>query len=67
LVDINPGSGSGFKAVAAIRQAKPIPYMYMTGAMIPVGQPDDIVLYKPFVEADLVNAIDRISAAPVAG
>ena len=63
LVDVRLGTGSGLNAVAAIRQAKKIPYVYMTGAELPVGEPDDVVLYKPFVVADLVNAIDRISAA----
>jgi CheY-like chemotaxis protein len=66
LVDVRLGSGSGIAAVAEIRRTKRIPYMYMTGAMIPVGLPDDVVLYKPFVEADLAEAIERVAAASCA-
>jgi CheY-like chemotaxis protein len=62
LVDVRLGNGSGIAAVAEIRRTKPIPYIYMTGALIPVGRPDDIVLYKPFLEADLAGAIERVAA-----
>jgi len=60
LVDVRLGSGSGIAAVAEIQRKKAIPYMYMTGALLPVGGPSDIVLHKPFLEAELADAIARI-------
>jgi CheY-like chemotaxis protein len=63
MVDVRLGSGSGIAAVAQIRRIKRIPYMYMTGALIPVGQPCDVVLYKPFVQEDIEDAIQRVVAA----
>jgi DNA-binding response OmpR family regulator len=61
LVDVQLGCSSGIAAVAEICRTRTIPYMYMTGALLPVGRPDDIVLYKPFEEAELAEAIERVS------
>ena len=66
LMDVHLSHGSGLQAVATIQRSKRIPYMYMTGALAQAGQPGDIVLYKPFVEADLIDAIDRVSASDLA-
>jgi CheY-like chemotaxis protein len=63
LVDVRLGSDSGIAAVAEIRRSRQIPYIYMSGALIPVGRPNDVVLYKPFFEADLAAAIQRVAAA----
>ena len=67
LVDVMLGCGSGIAAVAKIRRTTDIPYVYMTGAVIPTARPEDIVLYKPFEETDLAQAIERVSAPGAAG
>jgi CheY-like chemotaxis protein len=59
LVDVRLGRGNGVRAVAEIRRSRNIPFIYMTGAVIPVGRPGDVVLYKPFQEAELAAAIVR--------
>jgi CheY-like chemotaxis protein len=60
LVDVRLGSGSGVRAVTEIRRFRNIPYVFMTGAVIPVGGPEDVVLYKPFQEPELAAAIIRV-------
>jgi CheY-like chemotaxis protein len=67
LVDMRLGAGSGIDAVTAIRSTRPIPYLYMTGGDIPVGGPDDIVLSKPFMAAELRDAIERVLACSGGG
>lgn len=64
LVDVRLGKGSGVRAVAKIRRSRNIPYVLMTGVVIPVGGPGDVVLYKPFQEADLAAAIGRALPSP---
>ncbi len=59
LVDVTLGASSGIDAVTEIRRTQPIPYLYMTGAVITVGTPNDVVLYKPFIQSDLAKAIER--------
>jgi CheY-like chemotaxis protein len=62
VVDINLDRSSGIDAVSIIRRSKAIPYLYMTGARIPAGGPHEVILYKPFMEADLASAIKRAMA-----
>ncbi len=59
LVDVQLGAGSGIRAMSEIRRTRNIPHVFMTGAVIPAGEPGDVVLYKPFQEAALAAAIRR--------
>jgi CheY-like chemotaxis protein len=59
LFDIRLANFSGIDAVRQICSTSPIAHIYMSGDLFPPGLPDDVVLHKPFVEADLARAIAR--------
>jgi DNA-binding response OmpR family regulator len=62
IVDAGLRDGSGVSAVAEILRAKPVPHIFITGDLAGVRalKPDAMVLEKPFLESDLVGAIDRL-------
>ena len=62
IVDVQLGDGSGLSAVEEILRAGPVPHLFMSGKRIRVAGPGIVVLQKPFLEADLVDAIQRTLA-----
>src|SRR3954468_16702539 len=67
IVDAGLGRGSGVAAVQEIMRAGPVAHVFVTGdrGRVRVGQPDAIVVRKPFGEAELARAIDlALAAAP---
>ena len=67
IVDAGLRDGSGVSAVAEILRARFVPHIFITGdlARIRALKPDAIVLEKPFLESDLVRAIQRVFQAAV--
>ena len=57
LVDMNLQEGSGVSAVDRIRNASPMPCVFMSGGPSRQGWPNGTVLLKPFTEQDLIRAI----------
>jgi two-component system, response regulator PdtaR len=66
IVDMNLGDGSGVAAVAEIVRAGPVPHVFITGEKPQACKPGAIVLRKPFLECDLVWAIQRAMAPAAA-
>jgi CheY-like chemotaxis protein len=62
IVDLNLAKGNGIAAVERITRAGPIPYVLMGGLGRIATRSDDVVLTKPFREADLLHAIARALA-----
>ncbi len=62
IVDAGLREGSGVSAVAEILRARFVPQIFITGDLAGVRglKPDATVLEKPFVESELVQAIDRM-------
>lgn len=60
LIDLAIGHTSGLTVIAALRRAHPgLPVLLITGSADPEGLPDDVaVLHKPFLVADLADAIE---------
>jgi CheY-like chemotaxis protein len=67
IVDAGLHDGSGVSAVADILRARFIPHIFITGDLAGVRalRPDAMVLEKPFLESDLVRAIERVFRAAV--
>jgi CheY-like chemotaxis protein len=63
IVDVALGRGSGTSAVATVLQTRHVPHIFMSGAPVPTDTPGRIVLRKPFVEAELAQAIERAVTA----
>ncbi|BDG73492.1 response regulator [Roseomonas fluvialis] len=59
IVDMTLGHGSGASAVATILQTRHIPHILMSGAPVQADGQRRVVLRKPFVEAELAQAIER--------
>ncbi len=64
IVDAQLGTGSGVAAMAQILHAGPMPHVFISGGGIGPVSPDSVILRKPFMEADLVEAIQRARRAP---
>ncbi len=59
IVDIHLREGSGAAAVARILEDSPVPHIFMSGTALDPDAAGTIVLQKPFLEKDLVRAIQR--------
>jgi CheY-like chemotaxis protein len=59
IVDMILAKGTGVAAVERISRAGPIPHIFMSGLGAFAARPGDVVLVKPFREADLIRAITR--------
>jgi CheY-like chemotaxis protein len=59
IVDLKLAVGTGVAAVERITRAAPIPHVFMSGLGPRAARPGDVVLTKPFHEADLIRAIAR--------
>ena len=57
IVDMNLREGSGTAAMARILEHGPVRHLFMSGATLEPAAAHTIVLQKPFVEKDLVQAI----------
>ncbi|PKU23005.1 response regulator [Telmatospirillum siberiense] len=68
IVDARLGEGSGLSAVEEIRRTGPIPHLFVSGdaSRVRALRPKAVVLQKPFREAELVRAIQRVLDAAVA-
>jgi hypothetical protein len=62
IVDARLGAGSGVSAVEEILRIWPVPHFFMSGNVSKVKalKPDTEVLEKPFNEAELARAIQRV-------
>ncbi|MDB5402236.1 MAG: two-component system, response regulator PdtaR [Acetobacteraceae bacterium] len=60
IVDENLREGSGVSAVKRILQDGPVPCVFISGAPMHLGRPGAHVLQKPFLEGDLVRAIQHV-------
>ena len=60
IVDEHLGAGSGRSAVTRIFQEGPIPCVFISGGLVPAGMSGTTVLQKPFLEADLIRAVQRV-------
>ena len=69
IVDALLRNGNGMSAVDTITQRGPIPHVFVSGASVDVDRPESEVLQKPFLERELVQAIQRVlgvvAACPV--
>ncbi len=61
IVDAGLRDSSGVSAVAEIARDRFVPHIFITGDLAGVRslKPDATVLEKPFLESDLVRAIER--------
>lgn len=59
IADIKLARGTGVAAVERITRAGAIPHVFMSGLGPLAARSDDVVLTKPFREADLIRAIAR--------
>ena len=59
IVDLRLAKGTGIAAVERITRAGPIPHVFMSGLGPLAARPGDVLLTKPFREADLIRAIAR--------
>ncbi len=64
IADARLGDGSGISAVEEILRAGPVPYIFVSGdvAGVKALRPEAVVVQKPFNEADLALAIQRVLA-----
>ena len=65
IVDVILAEGTGPAAMARITQAAPVPHLFMSGRSQDAAMPGEVLLSKPFREADLVRAIG-LALAPAA-
>jgi two-component system, response regulator PdtaR len=63
IVDENLQEGSGISAVDRILRSGPVPCVFISGAPKYPDRTDAYVLRKPFLEADLVRAIQHVVSA----
>jgi CheY-like chemotaxis protein len=59
IVDVQLGAGSGIAAVEEILRGGPVPHLFMSGERLELAGMGSM-LQKPFLEADLVAAIERM-------
>ena len=59
IVDLKLAVGTGVAAVERITRAGSIPHVFMSGLGPLAASPGDVVLTRPFREADLIRAIAR--------
>ncbi len=59
IVDLTLASGTGVSAVERINREGPIPHVFMSGLGPPAARSGEVLLTKPFREADLIRAIAR--------
>lgn len=60
IVDEQLLEGSGLSAVERIQRTRPVPCVFISGAPIYPKRPGATVLQKPFLEEDLVRAIQYV-------
>lgn len=67
ILDAVLGEGSGIAAMERIERVEAFPHFFASGdiARVKAMRPNAVVIQKPFVEADLVRAIDRALLAAV--
>jgi CheY-like chemotaxis protein len=67
IVDERLRGGSGVSAVDEMLRTGPVPHVFITGDISKVRavRPDAVVVQKPFREADLARAIQRVLDAAV--
>lgn len=67
--DLGQGGGSGVSAIEEILRTAPVAHVFVTGApgTVQALRPGDVVVRKPFREADLVRAIDITLDGATAG
>lgn len=66
IVDVNLAEGTGTSAMKRITRAAPVAHLFMSGYARQVAVPGAVLLTKPFREADLVRAIERVLTCTVA-
>ena len=66
IVDVNLAEGTGTAAMERITRAAPVPHLFMSGRTQQAAMPGEVLLSKPFREADLVRAIERALTPAVA-
>jgi CheY-like chemotaxis protein len=59
IVDAWLADGTGVSAVAQILRAGWVPHVFISGARIQPERPGAVALQKPFLQSDLVRAIQR--------
>ena len=57
IVDVDLAEGTGTAAMERITRIGPIPHLFMSGLPRRTAAPGEVLLLKPFREADLVRAI----------
>jgi CheY-like chemotaxis protein len=60
IVDEHLLEGSGLSAVNRILRTGPVPCVFISGAPVYPKRPGTTVLQKPFLEADLIRAIQHV-------
>jgi len=60
IVDQHLRAGIGVSAVDRISRARPVPYIFLTGAPLPTSRATARVLQEPFREEDLARVIESI-------
>jgi CheY-like chemotaxis protein len=63
IVDEQLLEGSGLSAVNRILRTRPIPCVFISGAPMHPKRPGATTLQKPFLEADLIRAIQHVVGA----
>jgi len=66
IVDVNLAEGTGTAAMERITRIGPIPHLFMSGRTRQAAMPGEVLLSKPFREADLLRAIERALTPAVA-
>ncbi len=59
IVDARLGDGSGIAAIEAILRTITARYIIMSGDWFTVDNAEIVLLQKPFMQRDLIHAIDR--------
>jgi CheY-like chemotaxis protein len=61
IVDEHLGDGSGLKVVDSVLGNRPIPHVFVSGDVRTIQRmrPHDVIVEKPYSEADLARAIQR--------
>jgi len=68
IVDAQLKEGSGVSAVERILRVLPVPHVFVSGDIVAVRarKPGAVVIQKPFREAELALAIERVIAGKIA-
>lgn len=64
--DVQLSPGCGISAVQAICGGAPTPVIFITGTAgeIEVRRPGSVIVHKPFADADIRRALERVLTAP---